>query len=378
MKLFKKDGKPKSEKQKEKKPKNKKHLIWKIPLCVLGAVLLVALVYVAYVFLSYSRIPDKQKITVEGKASSSVAQVGREYTAVTYNIGFCAYTPDFTFFMDGGKESRAKSEESVLKCCDGVADTALRENPDIVLYQEVDTDSTRSFHVDQSARLRKKYSGFCSAFAENYHSAYLMYPLTQPHGKSNSGILTLSNMKITSSLRRQLPIATDVAKIVDLDRCYSVSRIKTDNNKELVVYNVHASAYIKDPKILENQFKMIMKDMEGEYKKGNYVIIGGDFNHDFTGDSRKKLNKGGEEHAWATPFPDELLPEGFTKNTNYSDGKLTPTTRNCDIPYSKDSFVVILDGFITSDNIEVSYTKNIDTGFEYSDHNPVVIKFKLK
>lgn len=359
--------------------KKKRRLWLKIPLGIIAVVLVTVIIYVAYVFISYSRIDDNQKLTVEGTAASAEVETGKTYTALTYNVGFGAYTPDFTFFMDGGTQSWANSKDSVVSCINGVAAAAEKHSADFVFYQEVDTDSTRSYHVDEVKQITDKLSGYNSVFAENYHSAFLMYPLTQPHGASKSGLLTLSNTKITSALRRSLPIATDVAKIVDLDRCYSVSRLNTDNGKELVAYNIHASAYINDPKILENQFKMLFKDMEKEYKKGNYVICGGDFNHDFTGDSVKKLNPDNkEEFAWASPFPDEMLPEGINKNTNYSDHKVTATTRNADIPYSKKSFTVILDGFLTSDNITVKFLQNIDTAFKYSDHNPVVMKFELK
>ena len=119
--------------------------------------------------------------------------------------------------MDGGKESRARSKESVLECVNGSAQNALSFDPDIVLFQEVDTDSTRSWHVNQKEIIRTAFDqtgNWDSVFAQNYHSAYLMYPLNKPHG-------TLSRMDITSSLRRSLPIATSFKKILDLDRCYN-------------------------------------------------------------------------------------------------------------------------------------------------------------
>ena len=116
---------------------------WKILLALLIVVVLVVGGYFAYVFLTYSRIEDNVDLTVEGN-SQEPAKTGREYTAVSYNIGFGAYTADFTFFMDGGKESRARSRESVLECVNGSAQNALSFEPDIVLFQEVDTDSTRS------------------------------------------------------------------------------------------------------------------------------------------------------------------------------------------------------------------------------------------
>lgn len=37
-----------------------------------------------------------------------------------------------------------------------------------------------------------------------------------------------------------------------------------------------------------------------------------------------------------------------------------------------------LDGFIVSDNVQPDYVDVLDTGFLYSDHNPVELRFKLK
>ena len=235
--------------------------------------------------------------------------------------------------------------------------------------------------MDQKEIIRTAFDqtgNWDSVFAQNYHSAYLMYPLNKPHGKSNSGILTLSRMDITSSLRRSLPIATGFKKILDLDRCYNYSRIPVENGKELVIFNAHLSAYGTDASQGNTQLQMMFDDMRREYEKGNYVLCAGDFNHDFTCDSIEYFNPGsGESFSWCAPFPDDIIPEGFIKCADYAEG-MVPSTRNTDIPYSEDSFVVILDGFIVSDNIEYTYVQNVDEGFQYTDHNPVVLKFILK
>jgi endonuclease/exonuclease/phosphatase family metal-dependent hydrolase len=366
--------------QEERKMSSQKFVWWKIILLLLIVALLIVGGYVAYVFLTYSRIEDKVDLTVEGNAQEP-AKTGKEYTAVSYNIGFGAYTADFTFFMDGGKESRARSRESVLECVNGTSQAALSFEPDLVLFQEVDTDSTRSWHVDEKEIIRSAFDqtgDWDSAFAPNYHSAYLMYPLNKPHGKSNSGLLTQSRMDITSSLRRSLPIATGFKKFLDLDRCYNYSRIPVENGRELVVFNTHLSAYGTDASQGNSQLQMLFEDMRSEYEKGNYVLCAGDFNHDFTGDSIESFNPGSEESfSWCAPFPDEIIPDGFAKVTDYAE-EMVPSTRNTDIPYSEDSFVVILDGFIVSDNIECTYVQNVDEKFRYTDHNPVVLKFLLK
>ena len=43
-----------------------------------------------------------------------------------------------------------------------------------------------------------------------------------------------------------------------------------------------------------------------------------------------------------------------------------------------DTFVIIVDGFLVSDNVEVERVQNIYTAFSYSDHCPVVLDFILK
>ena len=351
----------------------------KVLLIVIGLILLAVLGYVAYVFLTYDRIEDRQPLTPRGEAAFSSAAVNEEYTVMTQNVGFGAYTADFTFFMDGGESSRAESKESVENCINGISGNIRAYDPDFVFFQEVDTDSTRSYHVDERAMLSADFDGCSEVFAVNYHSAYLMYPLTEPHGRSNSGLLTLSRAGISSALRRSLPISTGFSKILDLDRCYSVSRVPVENGKELVLFNVHLSAYGGSDEIRTAQMSMLFDDMKSEYEKGNYCVAGGDFNHDFTGDSTMKFNDvGGTDFGWAQPFPEELLPEGIRRCTEYTAGDDVPTCRNCDVPYDENTFVVIVDGFLVSENVTVTELENIDASFEFTDHNPVRMRFMLK
>lgn len=85
---------------------------------VAGTLVAALAVYVIYLFASYSRIQDRQVLEVETpqqeQREKGQLTTEQEYGAVTYNIGFGAYTPDFSFFMDGGKSSWAKSKESVI------------------------------------------------------------------------------------------------------------------------------------------------------------------------------------------------------------------------------------------------------------------------
>lgn len=337
--------------------------------------------YCGYVVFSYSRIEDGVSAEVVNKAEQESVREYQEYIIVTQNLGFGAYTQDFTFFMDGGTQSRAASAESVKNCINSASEKVKEFNPSFVFFQEVDIDSDRSYHIDQRKIVQEHFPDYSTAFSLNYHSAYLFYPFYQPHGASNSGLLTYSAFTINNSIRRSLPISTGFSKFLDLDRCYTVTRISATNNKELVLFNVHLSAYGGNDEIRAAQMSMLLSEMAYEYERGNYCVCGGDFNHDFTGTSTQDLNGGAQvDFGWAQPFPAEMLEEYkvIRRADSYYNDQLVPTCRNCDVPYKEGNFTIIVDGFLVTDNVRVIKVENVDCGFVYSDHNPVVMHFSLQ
>ena len=150
-----------------------------------------------------------------------------------------------------------------------------------------------------------------------------------------------------------------------------------DNGKELVIFNLHMSAYGNSDAIRQGQIEMLCNDMAKEYEAGNYVLCGGDFNHDL---------KASEEdtescESWAFPFPRTELPEHFAfcldLLSTEEQAALWNSARNADMEYVPGvTYTVTLDGFIISDNIECLSYENVNTG--YSDHDPVKVEFMLK
>ncbi len=357
----------------------KKSRAWRIAAItaasLVGAILLGAVSYLLYVVFSYYRVEDKQELTVYGEAVGAVP-VGDELTLVTYNIGFGAYSDDYSFFMDEGEHSRAFSKEAVLENTEGALGAIGGQSPHFVMLQEVDVDGTRSYHVDQTRLMAKGLSGYDRVYGQNYDSPYFLYPFNEPIGANEAGMMTFSAYDISSAVRRSLPIEESLYKYLDLDRCYTVSTVEAENGKSLVLYNVHLSAYTSDGTIADEQMKMLAADMEAQYKEGNYVIAAGDFNKDLLGNSSEYFKRDEGDYTWAKPFDTRLLPEGMTHHT----GSNVPTCRNADSPYRGDGtdFVLSVDGVIVSGNIEVLSCATVDTAFAYSDHNPVSLQFKLK
>ena len=350
---------------------------------VLLALLILVVLYVVYVFASYHRIGDQSLSVMHCSSRDAVpmedaVETGAVYRVSSANAGFGAYSADYSFFMDGGKASRARSKEAVYENVGGAMSTVQEAAPDFVLLQEVDVDGTRSYHVDEYSILKDTIPSYNTVFAQNYDSAFLFYPFTQPHGRSRSGLALFSKYPVTDSLRRSFPISTSFSKFFDLDRCYSISKVPVDNGKKLVIFLLHMSAYGNSDAIREAQIRMLSADMEKEYEAGNYVLCGGDFNHDLKASEKNAENC----ESWAYPFPREELPEHFSFCLdNLSDSEkdaLWDSARNADMEYVPGvTYTVTLDGFITSDNIECTEYENVNTGYSYSDHDPVYMKFKL-
>ena len=360
----------------------RKKIIKKRIITVLVALILLVALYIGYVWFSYERLPESQSLDTNLAGAYSyfsdneAINTGRAYNFMTYNIGFGAYTTDYSFFMDGGKYFGAVSEEGLMANLCEITDVMNRMGADFMLLQEVDIDGTRTFHVNEIDMLNEFITGYYYNYAVNYNNTFVPYPWPHPYGANKSAIVTYSKGRISNAVRKSLPVPTDFSKLFDLDRCYSVTTIPTANEKKLLIYNVHLSAYTQNSGVKEAQLRKLFEDMEEQYKAGNYVVCGGDFNMNLKGDS-----EGDKDASWSKNFPRDMLPNGFALALDFAEPNciVHNSCRNANEPYNKDTtFTVSVDGFIVSDNIKVNYYINGDWGYEYSDHDPVLMQVVLK
>ena len=189
-------------------------------LTLIIALIVAAVCYVVYVAVQYYRIEDNLALEIDAGQTVESAMTGQNYSIVTYNIGFGAYSPEYSFFMDSGvmedgtevtgKYSKGLSKEDVQKNTDGAVYVLIDQDADFVFVQEVDEDGDRSYHINQVEALRAALQGDMT-YAENFHTAYLLYPFNDPHGKNNAGIVTFSKVALNSSVRRSYPVDTGFA-----------------------------------------------------------------------------------------------------------------------------------------------------------------------
>jgi len=368
---------------------------------VIGIPLLTVGSYVAYVAGSYHRIGDID-LEISSKSKEAVVPTGENLTITSYNIGFGAYSDQYTFFMDAGYDAdgnatagyygKGISAEDVEKNVAGSLKAVQDLSSDFYLLQEVDQDSDRAYHINQREIFETAYPDYDSSYCVNFDSAYLFYPFYDPHGKSLAGLLTMSKYKINEAKRKEYTVSDSFSKFFDLDRCFACHRYAVEGGEELVVVNSHMSAYDEGGVIRNKQLKELASYIESEYAKGNYVIVGGDFNHDLlTGNPdysytredfayKDQIKQGRPD--WLSFMFDEDGQSSFSDDFKVWASDNEPSCRDADVPYERgDTFVSTVDGFICSKNIAVTgvvTTKNTDDKpFSYSDHQPTTLSFSL-
>ena len=343
----------------------------KIIFSILGIFLLGFLILLSYLWIREYRPEKIENVKVKGLGEKD-PEIGKKYKIMTWNIGYAGLDKDTDFFMDGGKMVFPINKNHVEKSLNHIIKSSKKIDADIKFFQEVDINSKRTYHIDEVEKIGEILGGN-TTFALNFKTDFIPYPIP-PMGKVESGIMTQTNFKIQKSKRYQQEIPHKFpSRLVNLKRAFNPSYIDIKNSdKKLVIVNVHLDAYESGNKGRVAQTKEIINFINKEYKKGNYVIVGGDFNQELTG-IHKKLPEG----IWnPSPFPKKFLTENiklyFDKN-----GKTSVVN---DKPYTgKDAYLSTIDGFLATDNIEIKTIKTQEKeNFQYSDHNPVVMEFVLK
>lgn len=349
--------------------------IFKITISILAAILIISAGYVGFMIITDYK-PDKQvSLEVENNKTKAL-NTKDEVTITTFNIGYGTMDENVDFFMDGGVMSRGISKEKTLENMDAMINVLKDLDSDLMFLQEVDIKATRSYKVNELQMIKDELKDYSSNFAINYKVPWVPIPISKPHGNVLSGLLTLSKYDITSATRYDLPgNSSFFMQLGDLDRAMTVNRMPVDNGKELVAVNAHLSAYDKGGTVRKIQLGYIKQFLEAEYAKGNYVIIGGDWNQQIPGTNAFDFPTTEEWPEWLQDVPEDLTPANFT----WAYDKTVPSDRTVAKSYTPgENLLSVIDGFLVSDNIEIISTVGSDLAFENSDHNPVTITFKLK
>lgn len=340
--------------------------------------LLVIFLYFAGV-IGYAMITDFQPeptAEVELTGQGTTMTVPDTLSLASWNIGYSGLGAESDFFYDGGQTVRMP-QPVVEKNFDGITRQVgeLASSADVVMLQEVDRDSKRSYNRDQLVNLQSQLAGFSSAYAINYQVSYVPIPFTDALGKVNAGLATFSKFTPTSSVRHSFEGNYDwPTYLFFLDRCFLVQRVPTADGKELVLINTHNSAY-DDGTLKQRQMEQMKTILLEEYAKGNYVIVGGDWNQypaGYTGLPGFEMEKTEDNARYFVSG--DYPADGWT----WAWDSTVPTNRSLATSFQEESSPRgIIDYFLLSPNVRLIKTEGVDAGFKYSDHNPVKVTVGL-
>jgi endonuclease/exonuclease/phosphatase family metal-dependent hydrolase len=346
--------------------------------------LIIAIPIVGFIgLLVYAKVTDfkpGEKEIIAQPENPSVLKDSLSISLLTWNIGYAGLDKDMDFFKDGGTKVITPKDKCLGNIA-GIGDFLLNNDTiDFILLQEVDRDSKRSYHVDQFEKIAGILSGYSPFFAKNYDVFFVPAPPTKPMGKVLSGIATYSKYTPVSSIRYSLPGDFGFpTQLFYLDRCFMVNRFKVENSRELVLINTHNEAFDAGGNIRKAQMERLKDFVLNEYNSGNYVIIGGDWNQyppDFKpAFSTNKVFTGKIGNYNLTGIESDYMPGEW----KWIYDPATPSVRTLIAAYDPATTPTsICDIFLISPNIEFVSVKCHHLGFTNSDHNPVIIRVKLR
>ncbi len=333
---------------------------------------------IVYALISDYRPAEKEIISQSD--NPSILNNALTFTLLTWNLGYAGLDQNMDFFKDGGTKVITPKD----KCLDNISAIGnflkMNDTIDFILLQEVDRKSKRSYRIDEYQGLSEKLAGHYPFFAKNYDVFFVPVPPAKPMGKVLSGIAIYSKYIPASSTRYSLPGDFGFpTRLFYLDRCFMVNRYKIENGRELVIINTHNEAFDEGGTIRKAQMESLREFVQNEYKTGNYVITGGDWNQyppdfkpafsgnkEFTGQIGNFNLKGIES---------DFLPGDWRWNYDPS----TPSFRTLMAAYDPATTPTsVCDMFLVSPNIESVSVKCHHLDFKNSDHNPVIIQVKLR
>ena len=359
--------------------------IIRLMLLLIGTVVLYVVLTLVHGTLTDFQPEPEIKLSTDGQGKDGATITRDSLTFLSWNIGYCGDGKESNFFYDNGSFFFANGKmvrppkDLSIKNLHGISETVKQCTADFILIQEVDVDSRRGYHFNQYDTLRAAKPDYSAVYAVNFKSPRVPLPLAEPWnviGKVDAGLGSFSRFQPSDATRYQYPGSFGwPERIFNLDRCASVQRYQTSKGHELVVINSHNSAYDKKGELKGKEMAWLKEFLLAEYAKGNYVIVGGDWNQCPPNFDYQKFMKDEANGYVQTNIPADYLPADWT----YAYDANTPTNRKlADTYVPGKTFVTLIDFFVLSPNVELIQVKGVDNGFSYSDHQPVSMSIRLK
>lgn len=344
---------------------------------ILGMLALIPLLYAVLVIaasvITEYRPPPRLPVTIKA-GDQDEDHLPERFSLVSWNMGYGSLGREMDFFYEGGQMVRPRKDQ-VFHYLEGIREVLLSlDHVAVILLQEVDSDSRRSYHTPQAAMISQALPGFEQVYALNYSSFHVPLPFLSPMGRVRSGLLTLSATAASEALRLSSQKSYSWPKRLFMpQRCILMTRYGTQPDKDLVILHIHNSAYDDAATLRESELALIRETAVREFENGCHVIIGGDWNQNPPGYDTSRIAETYRPFQ-VSPMDPGFLPAGW----QWAFDPSMPTNRKVNMPYVPgETGTTVIDFFALSPNIAIENVSTPDLGFEYSDHHPVLLKVML-
>ena len=337
---------------------------------ILALVILVVVFLITLMITVAGFKPQEGNLPVIEKSQKQLS--GDEpISLITWNLGYGGLGEESTFIADGGKSILPPSKQIVAKNIKNIA-AFLRQNPaDIILLQEAAQKSRLIFNLDLWQEITNNLSEY-----NHSHTPTVKVPWFPIIGRLITGNAILSNVKPGSMFRHNLPLEEKgILGIFQQKYNFMSARFDLpDSDRQFVVVNLHLAAFDEGGIIRKKQLKKLKDFMLSEYEKGNFVVVGGDWNHSLTETNFPSTTS--EKYLfWIHELPADFTPDGW----QWAFDPNVPTVRTLERPYSPgENYTCIIDGFLLSPNLDLLSVTGFDLQFRFSDHQPIRIELKPK
>lgn len=327
-----------------------------------------AVVAVAVLFFVVSIIAEYRPAPVEELYSDAMPEpLPDTVVIVTWNIGYAGLGADMDFFYDGGRRVRDTRGQTRANL-ENIIATLKDIDADIMLLQEVDLSSRRSYGMDQAAVIEDAFPGYTAIVGLNYKAWFVPVPLRDPMGKVRSGVMTLSRFRPADAKRYDYPSRFGFPqRMFNLKRGVLSTRFITYTGDTVMVNNTHNTAYDRGG-MRTAEMRFLGDMLLDAASRGTMSVTGGDWNQ-----YPPQYVPSQEELANEYFVPEKADGKYFSSFADFVYDPSAPTLRYLDKPYSQGDVTTVTDFFIVSRGVRLLSVRTLDLGFENSDHNPVVL-----
>ncbi len=318
----------------------------KVFILIIVLVVFAVVALVLFATITKYRPPERKQLLSNERPT--ILSETAELSLMTWNIGYSGLGDDMDFFQDGGRKMRTSLERTLHNHIQILYFLQENQDKDLILLQEVDKKARRSYNINTLDSIRNIFTGASIIYGKNYDVRFVPKPLSAPMGHVNSGIVTVSDAAPFIAERHSYPGSYPWPNnLFNLQICFTLNRYPVENGRELVVINTHNSAFYKG-ELREKQMNHIKEILVEEYRKGNYVIAGGDWN-------QCPPNFKPDFHFNHFDTIDLVrIPKDFLPDWQWAYDNKVPTNRRLQEPYyPAETLTTLIDYFIVSPNIKI-------------------------